>query len=118
MAVRIRLQRMGRRKRPSYRLAVMDSRNQRDGKAIEKLGHYNPMTDPAEININEERALYWLQIGAKPSDTARSLLSKVGIWERFKNPPKIAEEAEDTSEAEVVEETEGVNETAEESAEE
>jgi len=96
---------MGRRKRPFFRVVVIDSRSQRDGRAIEKLGHYNPMTDPAEININEDRALYWLQIGAKPSDTAKSLLSKVGIWERFKNPPKVAPEIEDSDEAEVIEET-------------
>jgi len=69
------------------------------------------MADPAEININEERALYWLQVGAKPSETAKSLLSKVGIWERFKHPPKVDEEVEGTNETKVVEEAEGTNET-------
>ena len=116
LAARIRLQRLGRKKRPFYRVVVIDSRNQRDGRAIEQLGYYNPMTDPAEINVNEERALYWLQVGAKPSDTAKSLFSKVGIWERFKNPVKITEEA-DSSETEAVE-AEKIDETAEETSEE
>jgi len=110
LAVRIRLQRMGRKKRPFYRVVAIDSRNQRDGRAIEHLGYYNPMIDPAEISINEERALYWLQVGAKPSETAKSLLSKVGIWERFKHPPKVTEDSEGTDETEVVEEVENTNE--------
>ncbi len=83
MAVRIRLQRKGRKKRPFYRVVVADSRTARDGRFIERLGYYNPLTDPAEIVINEERALNWLSRGAQPSDTAKSLLSKVGILQKF-----------------------------------
>ena len=74
MAVRIRLSRQGRKKAPFYRLVVADSRSPRDGKFIELIGTYNPMTDPASVNINEERALYWLGVGALPSETARGLL--------------------------------------------
>ncbi len=85
MAVRIRLSRQGRKKAPFYRLVVADSRSPRDGKFIELIGTYNPMTDPASVNINEERALYWLGVGALPSETARGLLKKQGIWDKFKN---------------------------------
>jgi len=83
LAVRIRLQRHGRKKRPFYRLVAADARSQRDGNFIERLGYYNPLTEPAEIVINEEKALKWLRSGAQPSDTAKNLLSKVGIWARF-----------------------------------
>lgn len=83
MAVRIRLSRHGRKKAPFYRLVVADSRSPRDGQFIELIGTYNPMTDPAAVVINEERALYWLGVGAQPSDTARGLLKKQGIWEKF-----------------------------------
>ena len=85
MPVRLRLQRHGRKKRPFYRLVAADSRSQRDGRFLERLGYYNPLTDPAEIVVNEEKALKWLKQGARPSDTAKSLLSKVGIWEKFIN---------------------------------
>ena len=85
MPVRLRLQRHGRKKRPFYRLVAADSRSQRDGRFLERLGHYNPLTDPAEIVVNEEKALKWLKQGARPSDTAKSLLSKVGIWEKYIN---------------------------------
>jgi small subunit ribosomal protein S16 len=75
-----------------------DSRSQRDGRFLEGLGYYNPLTEPAEIVINEEKALKWLKQGAQPSDTAKSLLSKVGIWEKFINEklgkPAPAPEAE------------------------
>ena len=84
MAVKIRLSRQGRKKAPFYRLVVADERCPRDGKFIELIGTYNPMTDPASVTINEERALYWLKNGALPSDTARGLLRKQGIWEKFK----------------------------------
>ena len=85
MPVRLRLQRHGRKKRPFYRLVAADSRSQRDGRFLERLGHYNPLTDPAEIVVNEEKALKWLKQGARPSDTAKNLLSKVGIWEKYIN---------------------------------
>jgi len=83
MVVRIRLARHGRKKRPFYRLVVADSRSPRDGKFIEMIGTYNPLTDPAEVKVDEERAIYWLKVGAQPSDTARSLLRKVGVWDKF-----------------------------------
>ncbi|HHT72435.1 MAG TPA: 30S ribosomal protein S16 [Firmicutes bacterium] len=83
MAVRIRLKRMGAKKRPFYRLVVADSRAARDGRFIETLGWYNPIADPAEINVDEEKALYWLQKGAQPSDTARALLRKSGVLDKF-----------------------------------
>ena len=85
MAVKIRLSRQGKKKAPFYRLVVADSRSPRDGKFIELIGTYNPMTDPASVTINEERALYWLKEGALPSDTARGLLKKQGIWDKFKD---------------------------------
>ncbi len=84
MAVRIRLSRQGRKKAPFYRLVVADSRSPRDGKFIELIGTYNPMTDPASVTINEERTLYWLGAGALPSETARGLLKKQGVWDKFK----------------------------------
>lgn len=83
MAVRIRLQRHGRKKRPFYRLVAADARAQRDGRFLERLGHYDPLTDPAEVVIDEDRVLKWLKRGAQPSDTAKNLLSQAGIWERF-----------------------------------
>lgn len=85
MAVKIRLSRQGKKKAPFYRLVVADSRAPRDGKFIELIGTYNPMTEPGTIVINEDRALYWLSVGALPSDTARGLLKKQGIWEKFEN---------------------------------
>jgi len=83
MAVRIRLKRMGAKKAPFYRLVVADSRSPRDGRIIEEIGTYNPLTQPAQVNINEEKALKWLQTGAKPSDTVRNLLSKAGIMTKM-----------------------------------
>ena len=85
MAVRIRLQRHGKKRRPFYRLVAADSRSQRDGRFIERIGHYDPMTDPANIVIDAEKALKWLRTGAQPSDTAKDLMSKTGIWEQFMN---------------------------------
>ena len=85
MAVRIRLSRLGRKKAPFYRLVVADSRSPRDGRFIELIGTYNPMTDPAVVAIDKDRALYWLSVGAQPSDTARGLLKKQGIWEKFES---------------------------------
>lgn len=85
MAVKIRLKRMGAKKSPFYRIVVADSRSPRDGRYIEVVGTYNPVTQPAQIQINEEIALKWLQDGAKPSDTVRNLLSQQGIMEKFHN---------------------------------
>jgi len=79
MATKIRLQRRGRKGYPFYHIVVADSRAPRDGKFIEKVGTYNPNTDPATISLNFDRALYWLQVGAQPTDTARNILSKEGV---------------------------------------
>jgi small subunit ribosomal protein S16 len=81
MSVKIRLRRMGAKKAPFYRLVVADSRSPRDGKFIEEIGYYNPITEPAEIKIDAEKAKKWLDNGAQPSDTVRSLLKKSGIIE-------------------------------------
>jgi small subunit ribosomal protein S16 len=80
--VKIRLRRVGRKHRPSYRVVVADSRSPRDGAFIEIIGHYDPLTDPATVDINEEKALKWLNCGAQPTDTVRSLLRKLGIMEK------------------------------------
>lgn len=82
--VKLRLQRVGRKHTPIYRVVVANSRSPRDGAFIEIIGHYNPLTDPASININEEKALKWLSCGAQPTDTVYSLLRKLGIIDKFK----------------------------------
>ena len=79
MAVKIRLRRMGQKKAPFYRIVVADSRYPRDGRFIEQLGHYNPMTDPAEVVIDAEKAAQWIKNGAQPTDTVRALLKKQNI---------------------------------------
>jgi small subunit ribosomal protein S16 len=83
MPAKIRLQRHGKKGQPFYHIVVADSRAPRDGKFIEKLGTYNPLTNPAQINIKFDRALYWYSIGAQPTDTARSLLSKTGVMMKY-----------------------------------
>jgi small subunit ribosomal protein S16 len=85
--VRIRLRRMGGKKQPSYRLVVVDIRKPRDGASVEILGNFNPRTDPETIVIKEDRALYWLQMGAQPSETVARLLKKTGIMEKYKPAP-------------------------------
>jgi len=82
--VKIRLRRVGSKKKPSYRLVIADSRAPRDGAFISIIGHYNPLTDPETVVIDEEKALKWLGQGAQPTATAARLLSKVGILEKFK----------------------------------
>jgi len=82
--VKIRLRRVGAKKKPSYRLVVADSRAPRDGAFISIIGHYNPLTDPETVVIDEEQALKWLRQGAQPTATAARLLSKSGIMEKFK----------------------------------
>lgn len=81
MAVKLRLTRMGAKKRPSYRIVASDSRTKRDGEYLELVGTYNPIAD--ETKINEEIALKWLRTGAQPSDTVRNLFSKAGIMKKF-----------------------------------
>ncbi|RQV98334.1 30S ribosomal protein S16 [bacterium] len=83
MSVRIRLLRVGRKKIPCYRVVVMDSRKRRDGAYLEQLGVYHPNETPARVEIKDDRTMYWLSVGASPSDTVRSLLSKAGIMTRF-----------------------------------
>ncbi len=78
---------MGRKKRPFYRIVAADSRSPRDGRFIEEIGYYNPLTEPATIEVKEERALYWLGVGAIPTPTVKSLLRKKGIilrWDLLK----------------------------------
>jgi len=79
LAVKLRLRRMGKKKQPVYKVVAADSRSPRDGKFLEAIGLYNPKSDPAVVDINENRALYWLGVGAQPTETVRSLLSKKGI---------------------------------------
>lgn len=83
MAVKLRLKRMGAKKRPFYRIVAADSRSPRDGRFIEIVGTYNPIMEPAEVKIDEEIALKWLNDGAIPTDTVRDLLSKQGIMKKF-----------------------------------
>jgi small subunit ribosomal protein S16 len=83
MSVRIRLRRMGATKRPFYRVVVADQRSPRDGRFIENIGKYHPLEDPSLIEIDEERALHWLRVGAQPSNTVRVLMTKIGIWDKF-----------------------------------
>ena len=118
MAVRIRLQRHGRKKRPFYRLVAADVRAQRDGVFLERLGHYDPMTDPADVFIDEEKALKWLRRGAQPSDTAKRLLSNNGIlmkfeYEKLGKPMPESEVAEEVAKTEEVEPTETQDATSE-----
>jgi small subunit ribosomal protein S16 len=79
MAMKLRLTRMGSKKRPFYRIVAMDSATRRDGRALEYLGYYNPMVDPAEIKVDSEKVRSWLERGAKPTDTVRALLQKAGV---------------------------------------
>ncbi|MBM7613633.1 30S ribosomal protein S16 [Alkaliphilus hydrothermalis] len=81
MAVKIRLKRMGAKKRPFYRIVVADSRAPRDGRFIEEIGYYNPVSEPKEIKIDDEKANKWLNNGAQPTDTVKYLLKKNGIIE-------------------------------------
>lgn len=83
MAVKIRMKRMGSKRNPFYRIVVADSRSPRDGRQIDQIGTYNPVAEPVELNIDEEKALKWLRDGAKPSDTVRNLFSKEGIMKKF-----------------------------------
>ena len=80
--VKIRLRRMGAKKHPFYRLVVADSRSPRDGRFIEHLGYYDPMTEPVQVKIDVDKVMKWLQQGAQPSEAARSLLKREGILER------------------------------------
>lgn len=82
MSVKIRLKRMGMKKKPFYRVVVADIHSPRDGRFIEEIGYYDPMTAPANIKVNAERAKYWMGVGAQPTDTVRVLLKKTGVIEK------------------------------------
>ena len=83
MAVKLRLKRMGAKQRPFYRIVAADARFPRDGRFIETVGTYNPITNPAEIKINKELAIKWLNNGAQPTDTVKDILKKEGILKEF-----------------------------------
>ena len=83
MAVKLRLKTMGSKGKPFYRIVAADSRSPRDGRIIEAIGTYNPTTNPANVTLNEELAMKWLNDGAQPTDTVRNILSKQGIMKRF-----------------------------------
>lgn len=82
MAVKLRLKRMGSKRNPFYRIVAADARSPRDGRIIEKIGTYNPTTDPAEVVLDEELALKWLENGAQPTDTVRDILSRQGVMKK------------------------------------
>jgi small subunit ribosomal protein S16 len=86
--VKIRLKRMGATKRPFYRVVVADSRSPRDGRFIENIGKYHPLEDPSVIDIDQDRALYWLSQGAQPTQQVQNLLRIEGIWDRFQESKK------------------------------
>ncbi|MCQ9315372.1 30S ribosomal protein S16 [Pediococcus pentosaceus] len=83
MSVKIRLKRMGSKKRPFYRVVVADSRSPRDGRFIAQVGTYNPLTEPASVKLEEEEILNWLNDGAQPSDTVKNIFSKAGIMKKY-----------------------------------
>ncbi len=94
--VKIRLMRMGKKKQPAYRVVVADSRSPRDGRFIEIIGQYNPLPDPSEIDIDEEKALTWLAKGAQASEQVTAILKRAGIWQKHveeKRAGKLAERA-------------------------
>ena len=100
MAVKLRLARIGAKKQPSYRIIVADSHSKRDGRLVERLGYYDPLTDPSTVVINEERTKYWLSVGAQPTDALGPILKKAGISDQYvhqraarKSKAALAEEA-------------------------
>lgn len=101
MAVKIRLKRLGKMRAPYYRIVVMDSREKRDGRAIEEIGKYHPTEEPSFIEVNSERAQYWLGVGAQPTEQVAAILKITGDWQKYKGLPgaegtlksKVAKEA-------------------------
>ena len=87
MAVKIRLRRVGKVHMPYYRIVVTDSRTKRDGRFIEQIGKYHPKEDPSYIEVDTDRAQYWLGVGAQPSDPVKAILQKTGDWQKFKGEP-------------------------------
>ncbi len=92
MPVKIRLRRLGAKKKPFYRLVVADSRARRDGRFIESLGTYDPLRDPPAVVLNEDRTLQWLRKGAQPTDTVRRILSRRGVLQRRTQGPAAGSE--------------------------
>ncbi|MDN4475717.1 30S ribosomal protein S16 [Demequina sp. SYSU T00192] len=90
MAVKIRLKRFGKKRAPFYRVVVMDSRTKRDGRAIEEIGKYHPTEEPSVIEIDSERAQYWLSVGAQPSEQVAALLKLTGDWATFKGEKGVS----------------------------
>lgn len=90
MAVKIRLKRVGKKKAPSYRIVVAEASSPRDGRTIEDLGWYNPLVEPSAIQVDSERALRWLKVGAQPTDSVVSLLKRAGVMERFEQDKAAA----------------------------
>ena len=84
--IKLRLKRMGAKKRPSYRIVVADSKSPRDGRFIESIGYYDPIAEPKTLKIDDERAKHWLSVGAQPTDTVRMLLKKQGIGAEVAEP--------------------------------
>jgi len=93
MSVRMRLKRTGKRKQPSFRVVVADQRSPRDGRFVEEIGVYNPLTNPSQIRIEEDKALGWLSKGAQPSAGVVALLKRSGIWQKHKLAKKTAGKA-------------------------
>lgn len=91
--VKIRLMRMGAKKRPFYRVVVADSRSPRDGRFIEIIGQYNPLTNPSQIDVDEDRALSWLRKGAQPSESALAVLKRAGVWTKYAGDKPAAKKA-------------------------
>ena len=100
--VKLRLRRMGTVDKPFYRIVAVDSRKKRDGKYLECVGYYDPKTDPLTLKVEADRAMYWLGVGAQPSDTVRSLFRKAGVMEKWHN---LRFTAKTEQENEIVEET-------------
>jgi small subunit ribosomal protein S16 len=124
MAVKIRLQRFGKKKQPVYRVVVMDGRKPRDGRYIEAIGRYEPRQHPSLIEVDNDRALDWLMKGAQPTETAQKLLEISGAWARFKvakgeiytvgeKPAPVIEEVEAAADADATEATEAAVEEVE-----
>ena len=90
MSVKIRLKRVGKKKAPSYRVVVADSRSPRDGRIIDNIGWYNPLVEPSAIHIDEAKAFKWLNVGAQPTDSVTSLLKRTGAMERYEQSKSTA----------------------------
>jgi small subunit ribosomal protein S16 len=105
--VRIRLRRVGKRKQPVYRIVVADQRNKRDGRFIEIIGQYKPLSNPSEINVDADKALEWLRKGASPSDAVVALMKRTGVWTTFVAdkgpPPKKVKKRKETAKREAAE---------------